>query len=47
MRSVLDDPTYRAKAEHIAASMARAGGLEQVAEVVDGLASHARTTTPE
>ena len=47
VRSVLDDPTYRAKAERIAESLARAGGLEQVAEVVDGLGSHARTTTPD
>ena len=39
--------SYRENAQRIAASMARAGGLEQLAEIVDGLASHARTTTPE
>jgi UDP:flavonoid glycosyltransferase YjiC (YdhE family) len=43
VRSVIDDPTYRTKAALIAESMARAGGLNQVAEVVDGLGSRART----
>ena len=45
VRSVLHDPGYRASAERIAASMARAGGVAQIAEIVDAVASTARTTS--
>jgi MGT family glycosyltransferase len=38
VRSVLDAPEYRANAQRIAASMARAGGMGRLAEVVDDLA---------
>jgi UDP:flavonoid glycosyltransferase YjiC (YdhE family) len=35
VRTVLSDPRYRANARRIAASMERAGGLPQLAEIVD------------
>ena len=38
VRSVLSDATYRSNAERISASMARAGGMSRLAEVVDDLA---------
>lgn len=38
VRRVLRDPGYRARAEAIAASMAQAGGVQQLAGVVDALA---------
>ena len=44
VRSVLHDPGYRARAELVAASMARAGGITQLAGLVDGLAASARTS---
>lgn len=37
VHAVLDDPSYRTKAQAIAASMARAGGLERLVEIIDGL----------
>ena len=37
VRSVLRDPGYRANAERLAASMARAGGVARLAELVDDL----------
>jgi UDP:flavonoid glycosyltransferase YjiC (YdhE family) len=39
VRSVLRDPTYRANAERIAASMAAAGGMPQLARLVDEVAA--------
>lgn len=38
VRRVLDDPGYRARAQAVAASMARAGGVQQLADIVDALA---------
>jgi UDP:flavonoid glycosyltransferase YjiC (YdhE family) len=38
VRSVLRDPGYRANAQRVAASMARAGGLSRLAELVDEIA---------
>jgi UDP:flavonoid glycosyltransferase YjiC (YdhE family) len=43
VRAVLGDPRYRASAQRIAASMARAGGLPHLAEIVDQLAVKARS----
>ena len=40
VRSVLHDPAFRTKARKIAASMSRAGGLPQLAKLVDQLASN-------
>ncbi len=42
VRAVLQDPDYRARAEHIAASMARAGGMAELMGLVDTLASTGR-----
>jgi UDP:flavonoid glycosyltransferase YjiC (YdhE family) len=38
VRRVLDDPGYRSRAQAIAASMARAGGVAQLVDIVDALA---------
>jgi hypothetical protein len=40
---VLHDPDYRAHAQGIAASMARARGVPRLAELVDELTSNVRT----
>jgi len=37
MRAVLRDSSYRETAQRIAASMARAGGVARLAEIVDEL----------
>jgi UDP:flavonoid glycosyltransferase YjiC (YdhE family) len=39
VRSVLREPAYRDSAQLVAASMARAGGVTRLAELVDGLAA--------
>jgi len=44
VRSVLRDPRYRAGAQRIAASMAAAGGITRLADIVDELAVTAPTT---
>ena len=41
VRPVLRDPRYRASAERVAVRMADAGGLAQLAEIIDGLAATA------
>ncbi len=43
VRTVLSDPRYRAAAQRIAARMAEAGGMAQLAQLVDRLADGART----
>jgi UDP:flavonoid glycosyltransferase YjiC (YdhE family) len=44
VRSVLNDPAFRVHAQNIAASMSQAGGLPQLAKLVDQLASNPRST---
>jgi UDP:flavonoid glycosyltransferase YjiC (YdhE family) len=41
VRRVLDDPGYRARAQAIAGSMAHAGGVRQLTDIVDALAVRA------
>lgn len=43
--AVLRDPRYRARAQALAGSIARSGGVERLVEIVDGL-STASTTGP-
>jgi UDP:flavonoid glycosyltransferase YjiC (YdhE family) len=40
VHAVLRDPRYREKAQRIAASMARSGGIDYLTDVVDDLATH-------
>ena len=47
VRSVLDQPVYRARAQAIATSMERAGGLARLVEIVDEIRQRApRTSEP-
>ena len=43
VRSILNDPAFRVHAQHIAASMSQAGGLPQLAKLVDQHASNPRS----
>jgi UDP:flavonoid glycosyltransferase YjiC (YdhE family) len=42
VRSVLDDPAYRERARALQASIAQAGGLRQLTEVVDAVSEAPR-----
>ena len=44
VHAVLGDPAYRARAQAIAASMARSGGIGRLTEIIDGLRAGARTS---
>ena len=45
VRSVLQEPRYRANAEAMATSMGRAGGISQLAQLVDVVTSDGRTVS--
>ena len=46
VRAVLHEPRYRQAAQRVAASMRAAGGMGQLAAVIDGLAGQATIGRP-